>query len=172
MERLLKSILTIREIKFRMDDDYVDRLNRQYTIIILICFGALVTTKQFVGQPITCWCPAQFTDSHREYADSICWVSNTYYLPMEETIPGERLAKQNIQAHINYYQWVPLVLLFQSLITFMPCLLWRFFNRRSGINMTAIMDAARVCSQASYIEIREKVAYRMSSSQVHYTLRQ
>jgi len=39
MERLLKSILTIREIKFRMDDDYVDRLNRQYTIIILICFG-------------------------------------------------------------------------------------------------------------------------------------
>ena len=128
-------------------------------VIILICFGALVTTKQFVGQPITCWCPAQFTPSHREYADSICWVSNTYYLPMEETIPGERLAKQNIQAHINYYQWVPLVLLFQSLITFMPCLFWRFFNRRSGINMTAIMDAARVCSQASYIEIREKVAY-------------
>ena len=39
MERLLKSILTIREIKFRMDDDYVDRLNRQYTIIILICFN-------------------------------------------------------------------------------------------------------------------------------------
>jgi len=76
---------------------------------------------------------------------------------MEETIPGERLAKQNIQAHINYYQWVPLVLLFQSLITFLPCLFWRFFNRRSGINMTAIMDAARVCSQASYIEIREKV---------------
>jgi len=203
MERLLKSILTIREIKFRMDDDYVDRLNRQYTVIILIFFGALVTTKQFVGQPITCWCPAQFTPSHREYADSICWVSNTYYLPMEETIPGERLAKQNIQAHINYYQWVPLVLLFQSLMTFLPCLFWslmtflpclfqslmtflpclfwslmtflpclfqslmtflpclfwRFFNRRSGINMTAIMDAARVCSQASYIEIREKVAY-------------
>jgi len=77
-----------------------------------------------------------------------------------ETIPGERLAKQNIRAHINYYQWVPLVLLFQSLMTFLPCLLWRFFNRRSGINMTAIMDAARVCSQASYIEIREKVQHR------------
>jgi len=157
MERLLKSILTIREIKFRMDDDYVDRLNRQYTVIILICFGALVTTKQFVGQPITCWCPAQFTDSHREYTDSICWVSNTYYLPMKTIIPEEKLTKQNIQAHINYYQWVPLVLLFQSLMTFLPCLFWRFFNRRSGINMTAIMDAARVCSQASYIEIREKV---------------
>ena len=59
-------------------------------VVILIFFGALVTTKQFVGQPITCWCPAQFTESHREYADSICWVSNTYYLPMETTIPGKR----------------------------------------------------------------------------------
>jgi len=39
MERLLKSILTMREIKFRMDDDYVDRLNRQYTVIVLIFFG-------------------------------------------------------------------------------------------------------------------------------------
>jgi len=29
MEKLVKAALTMREIKFRMDDDYVDRLNRQ-----------------------------------------------------------------------------------------------------------------------------------------------
>jgi len=157
MERVLKSILTIRNINIiRMDDDYVDRMNRQYTIIVLISLGAIVTTKQFVGRPITCWCPAQFTFSHSEYTESICWVGNTYFLPMERTIPEERPATQ----HINYYQWVPLVLLFQSLITFMPCLFWRFFNRRSGINVTAIMDAARVSSQESYIGKREKVVLR------------
>jgi innexin len=158
MERLIKSMLTIREVKYRMDDDYVDRLNRQYTVIILICFSALVSTKQIVGRPITCWCPAQFTDSHREYADSICWVSNTYYLPMDETIPGETLLTHKSPAMISYYQWVPLVLLFQALLAFLPCMVWRFLNRRSGVNMTGVMDAARVCSQASYIEIREKVS--------------
>ena len=156
MERLLKSALTMREVKFRMDDDYVDRLNRQYTVIILIFFAALVTTKQFVGHPITCWCPAQFTDSHVDYADSICWVSNTYYLPMVQTIPGERLIRKS-RAMISYYQWVPLILLSQALSVFMPCLIWRFLNKRSGINMTAIMDASRVCSQAHFLEIREKV---------------
>jgi len=160
MEKLLKSALTIRDVKFRMDDDYIDRLNRQYTVIVLICFAALVSTKQFVGKPMTCWCPAQFTDSHVDYADSICWVSNTYYLPIEDSIPVKQLnGLRKSNAMISYYQWVPLILLFQSLMVFMPCLLWRFLNKRSGVNMTAVMDAARVCSQAHFLEIREKVRY-------------
>lgn len=133
MDRLLKSVLTIREIKFRMDDDYVDRLSRQYSVIILVCFGFLVSTKQFVGRPITCWCPAQFTDSHRDYADAICWVSNTYYLPMDEVIPGEKFTHQKNKVMISYYQWVPLILLFQALLAFIPCLMWRFLNKRSGL---------------------------------------
>lgn len=62
------------EVKFRPDDDYVDRLSRQYTVLTLICFSFLVSTKQFVGMPISCWCPAQFTDSHREYTNTVCWV--------------------------------------------------------------------------------------------------
>jgi len=113
MDRLFKSMLSVRELKFRMDDDYVDRLSRQHTVIILVCFGFLVSTKQFVGRPINCWCPAQFTDSHRDYSDAICWVSNTYYLPIEQTIPGERFDVTKNRQLVSYYQWVPLILLFQ-----------------------------------------------------------
>jgi Arc/MetJ family transcription regulator len=69
MEKLFKSLLSIREIKLTTDDDYVDRLSRQYTMVMLVCFAFLVSTKQFVGRPISCWCPAQFTDSHRDYAN-------------------------------------------------------------------------------------------------------
>jgi len=64
-----------------------------------------------------------------------------------------------VQVLISYYQWVPLILLFQGLLAFVPCLFWRFINKRSGINMAAIMDAARHSSQAHYLEIREKVRY-------------
>ena len=50
---------------------------------------------------------------------------------------------------ISYYQWVPLMLMFQAMMSFLPALLWRFLNRRSGINLTTVMDAAHVCSQVS-----------------------
>ena len=89
MERLFKSVLSIRELKFHVDDDYVDRLSRQFTVVITVCFAFLVSTKQFVGRPIHCWCPAEFTESHVDYTNSICWVSNTFYLPMSRPSPWQ-----------------------------------------------------------------------------------
>jgi hypothetical protein len=150
MEHLFKSALSVREFKYHTDDNYADRLSRLYSVTIAITFAFIVTTKQFVGSPIHCWCPAQFTDSHREYADAVCWVSNTYYLPIEKTIPGGPLPESS---QIGYYQWVPMLLLSQALLSFLPCQLWRFICQRSGINIAAIMDAAHVTSDASFLEV-------------------
>ena len=172
MDRLFKSVSSIREIKFRMDDDYVDRLSRQYTVVILICFGFLVSTKQFVGKPITCWCPAQFTSSHRDYTDAVCWFSNTYFLPLEDELKADHLSIHTNIRMISYYQWIPLILIFQALLAFVPCLLWRFVNKRSGVNMAAIMDAARHCSQAHYLEIREKAIRYIVNQMDRYLLAQ
>ncbi len=172
MDRLFKSIHSIIELKFRADDDYVDRLSRQYTVIILVCFAFLVSTKQFVGKPIACWCPAQFTESHREYTDTVCWVSNTYFLPMDDGIPKGPLNETRHKAMISYYQWVPLILMFQAVLAFVPSQIWRFFNRRSGINLSTIMDAAHVCSQASYLEIREKAIRYVVNQMERYLLAQ
>ena len=172
MDRLFKSILSIREIKFRTDDDYTDRLSRQYSVVILVCFSFLVSTKQFVGQPIACWCPAQFTASHRDYTNTVCWVSNTYFLTFEETIPGEKLEDVHKGPMVSYYQWVPLILMFQAVLAFSPCLVWRFMNKRSGINLATIMDAAHVSSQASYLEIREKAIRYIVNQMDRYLLAQ
>ncbi|KAI0215486.1 Innexin unc-7 [Lamellibrachia satsuma] len=172
MDRLFKSILSIREIKLRTDDDYVDRLSHQFTVIMLVCFSFLVSTKQFVGKPISCWCPAHFTDSHKDYANTICWVSNTYYLPMDETIPKDRFVLEKHNKMISYYQWVPLILMFQAFLAFVPRLFWRFLNKRSGINLATIMDAAHVCAQASYLEIREKAIRYVVNQMDRYLLAQ
>ena len=84
MDKLLKSLFQINEFKFRTDDDVVDRLSRQYTPSLLVMFSVLVSIKQYVGDPISCWCPAQFTQSHQEYTNTVCWVSNTYYVPFSQ----------------------------------------------------------------------------------------
>jgi len=56
--------------KSRRDDDYTDRLSHRTTVALLVCFAVLVSTKQFVGNPINCWMPAHFhKDSHDDYAN-------------------------------------------------------------------------------------------------------
>jgi len=56
--------------KSRRDDDYADRMHHRTTVALLVCFAVLVSTKQFVGNPINCWMPAHFDkDSHDEYTN-------------------------------------------------------------------------------------------------------
>jgi len=159
MDRLFKSVLSIRRLKFHVDDDYVDRLSRQYTVGILVCFAFLVSMKQFVGRPINCWCPAAFTDSHVDYTNSICWVSNMYYLPMSQVIPEQNFATLTSfndthlphQQHsasaavafqpsvdtqrISYYQWIPLILFTQAVLSYLPCQVWRFLNATNEVDI-------------------------------------
>ena len=64
-------------------------------------------------------------DSHKAYTNMICWVKNTYYVPWEEQIPLTETRK----AYISYYQWVPMILLFQALLCYLPSMIWRFLCR-------------------------------------------
>jgi len=90
------------ELKVRNDDDFVDRLSRRYSTFFLTLFAILVSTKQYVGEPINCWVPARFTENHEEYTNKICWVSNTYYMSFASSLP----AKSEEETHkIGYYQW-------------------------------------------------------------------
>jgi len=55
--------------KYRYDDDSTDRLNRLLSVAILLFFSLIVTSTQYVGEPISCWIPAHFEDDHEDYTN-------------------------------------------------------------------------------------------------------
>ncbi|OAF69070.1 hypothetical protein A3Q56_03180 [Intoshia linei] len=156
IDRLFRTVLSLKEVKIDKDDEFADRISRQYTVSILLALAFIVTTKQFVGDPIHCWCPAYFTDSHRHYTNNICWVSNTYYIPIINKIPDSKIAATLKYKKISYYQWVPLLLIAQAIFAFIPCVVWRFFNRRCGIHINTLLDSAVICQRAPYGDIKER----------------
>ena len=107
MDRLFRALTSLRDVGWGLvqgqgasggavhvdsdDDDWADRLSRRYLSATFAVLSVAVTTKQLVGEPISCWCPAYFTDSHRHYTNSICWISNTFYVPFNVS-PSLRIA--------------------------------------------------------------------------------
>ncbi|XP_048772745.1 innexin unc-9-like [Ostrea edulis] len=120
------------------DDDWVDRVNHIYTVVLLCIFAVFTGGGQYVGNPIECWCPAQFTGSYVSYTKSYCWIKNTYYVPLEEAIPLDHGTRR--QEELTYYQWVPIILVFMAFLFKVPCLVWRMLNSYSGLNLEKIVN--------------------------------
>ena len=116
IQSLLGAASSVRKVNSRNDDDLIDRLHHRYSTTLLVIFAVLVSTTQYVGTPIHCWCPAYFTSNHEEYTNRMCWVSYTYYLA-EGVVPGQPGA---MKQHISYYQWVPMFLLVQAFFFYLP----------------------------------------------------
>lgn len=142
MTRLLSLLAPIGlgsgSIDSHVDDDLVDRLSHLYTAMMFVVFCLIVSSKQYVGDPIHCWVPGHFTSNYAEYTNKICWVSNTYYLPPNEEIPDETPRKQ-----IGYYQWVPMFLLAQAILFYLPYIIWWGMNSKAGIDINTIIEAGK-----------------------------
>ncbi|KAL3854766.1 hypothetical protein ACJMK2_014015 [Sinanodonta woodiana] len=120
------------------DDDWCDRLNHVYTVVLVVIFALFTGGGQYVGEPIQCWCPAHFTGTYVAYTKSYCWIKNTYYTPMHETIPLDE--KERERREITYYQWVPIILLFMAFLFKVPNMFWRMLSGYSGVNLNKIVD--------------------------------
>ncbi|CAG2214609.1 inx [Mytilus edulis] len=133
----LGSLVSWSSVSGSADDDWIDRVNHIWTVLLLALFAVVVTSGQYIlGDAIQCWTPAEFTGQFNSYAKSICWISNTYYIPQGDVIPENIATRQ--EAEITYYQWVPIILLFQALMFKIPNIAWRLLNGYSGINMDKI----------------------------------
>lgn len=121
--------------------DFVDVLNRYCTPALLLFLALFISTKQYFGSPIQCWMPAQFKGGWEQYTEEYCFVQNTYYVPPNENIPPNH--DDRVEKEISYYQWVPVILVIQAMVFYIPKFVWNWACRRSGIDTKGIANLAR-----------------------------
>ena len=134
MERLSAMIGDLGDARIGGADSFVDRLNCRYTVYVFLVSSFFVTARHYVGEPIGCWCPSHFTDSQVDYTNKVCWVTNNYYLPFNESISRGGLQRSGAShgKSIAYYQWVGVFLILQATIFYLPWAMWRLLNSKSG----------------------------------------
>ena len=87
--------------------------------IFLLAFSLIVTTRQYVGNPIDC---VHTKDIPEDVLNTYCWIHSTYTIPSAfAKTQGEEVAHPGIEASkadgekrfVKYYQWVCFCLFFQ-----------------------------------------------------------
>jgi hypothetical protein len=131
----------IKSLQAPNDDEHSDRLNHRYTVGFLLICAAFATGLPFVFNRISCWVPAQFVNGYQAYTNNYCWISNTYYIPSNATVPHSKYDRE--RSEIGYYQWAPFIFLLSALFFYLPRMLWRSMNTRSGIDLQYLVSKSR-----------------------------
>lgn len=120
--RGLKSLIKVNHIK---TDSPVFRLHYSITVMILMSFSLIVTTRQYVGNPIDC---IHTKDVPEDVLNTFCWIHSTYTMKHlftkkvgeEVAYPGVGTSQLEKMGNIRpepkiyrYYQWVCFCLFFQ-----------------------------------------------------------
>eukprot|EP00095_Tigriopus_kingsejongensis_P002119 snap_masked-scaffold447_size167621-processed-gene-0.10 protein:Tk02119 transcript:snap_masked-scaffold447_size167621-processed-gene-0.10-mRNA-1 annotation:"innexin inx2-like" len=103
-------------------DNWTFKLYYQVTASILVTSSVLVTFNQFFGNPIECDLP--YGGVSDKVLKAYCWMYSTFNIPPDFT--GSCAMKTNdvMPVYNSYYQWVPIVLLVQAMVCYLPRVLW------------------------------------------------
>ena len=116
-------------------DNAVFRLYWQLTSLILLAFSVVVTTRQYIGNPIDCLQKDEIT---AEILNTFCWIHSTFTVPSAFTKEvGNEVAHLGIDNSYGnrediktypYYQWVCVTLLIQGVCFYAPYYLWKIWE--------------------------------------------
>ncbi|XP_034947948.1 innexin inx2 [Chelonus insularis] len=111
-------------------DNNVFRLHYKATVIILIAFSLLVTSRQYIGDPIDCI----VDEIPLNVMDTYCWIYSTFTIPDRVGRIGQDVVQPGVASHVEgadevkyhkYYQWVCFTLFFQAILFYIPRYLWK-----------------------------------------------
>ena len=112
----LKSLVKVS--RFHTDCS-VFRLHYRATVMVLLAFTFIVTSRQYIGAAIMC---VHTEDIPKEVLNTYCWIHPTYTLSsahwkrvgVDVPHPGvDKTRDERDKKHVKYYQWVGFCLFFQ-----------------------------------------------------------
>lgn len=129
--RGLKNLIKVSHISI---DSPVFRLHYSITVMMLMSFSLIVTTRQYVGNPIDC---VHTKDIPEDVLNTYCWIHSTYALKslfkkkIGSEVPypgiGNSEGKNVDRKEYKYYQWVCF------------CLFFQVRSREEGVELTVIV---------------------------------
>lgn len=102
------------------EDDFLDRLLRQYSFALLIGFAIVVGTGSYLGERIVCTVDPVYTRSSvfTKYIENACYLNNTYAI----SEPGKPHAPRR---NVTYYQWSMFIVIVATVLLLVPNFIWR-----------------------------------------------
>lgn len=122
----------IGRLNRRGDGDTIDRLSATTTVWILIVASLVVDVGPLVTNPVQCYIPAEMTEAMHKYIERYCFVQDTNYVPLNQSLPHVRQDQLKDVRNVNYYYWIPLILKLQALMFYLPVVFWRLMSGVSG----------------------------------------
>lgn len=125
----VKDLIKLDEICI---DNNVFRLHYKATFVVLVTASLLVTSKQYIGDPIDCI----VEEIPNGVMDTYCWIHSTF--SVKDRVVGDiggdiahpgiaNDADQEVKYH-KYYQWVCFTLFFQAILFYIPRYLWKVWE--------------------------------------------
>lgn len=141
-------------------DNVCFKLHYKVAMPLLLACSMLVTARQYFGDPINCIADA----IPLHVVDSYCWAHSTF------TIAGDLDARVGVDvAHPgvgprgtehrhDYYQWVYLVLLLQSLAFYIPRHFWKLWEENVSRDLSTKLADGEVDQVVNFI--KENIKHR------------
>ncbi|RWS06246.1 innexin shaking-B-like protein [Dinothrombium tinctorium] len=157
MIEVLKSLNLLKCRRIHIDNS-IARMHYSITVIIIVVFFAVISTKQFVGDPIVCF--KLNPDLSENLLNTYCWVHSTYSVVdvnsfSRERTHGNRFVYAGVHLRSDgktiryhrYYQWVCFVLLLQALMFHAPRWLWKSFEAGKIECLVRDSDFLSLCNE-------------------------
>lgn len=135
-----KSVKTVLKLDSVCIDNTIFRLHYKLTVSTLMAFSLIVTSKQYIGDPISCLL-ADDSKMSIKFVETYCWINSTFTTIKRPTTKPSIIGVDSIAKGVDanykegdpidyqrYYQWVCFVLFFQAMLFYIPRFMWKMWE--------------------------------------------